>query len=318
MGFFALIAGVIILALVLVGAVAVVAVAGYTLLQVGIIALLGYGAYKAIVALKEKYGGGLPRMEGRRRHAFKGRTEEPRRPKEAEPDFEDVPVEEVRERASTRKRTASGKGRRDDGRARRDDGRARTDHAAYTHDYIYLDPEEPNAPDAIRQVMSAYLKAPVVGSYATSVQMTLDALAFRERSLLGEIDAKFVPGSLSWEKFHATAVTALDAVLRNCALLANRVQTFDEAEYERYEAFMDAGGFASNPHPGQAKLERWKLCSDTLQEMDEIRDVTDGLMTELGKLAAEISRLDSSKTPDDTRDIADEVSRLVDETKLYR
>jgi hypothetical protein len=41
-------------------------------------------------------------------------------------------------------------------------------------------------------------------------------------------------------------------------------------------------------------------------------------MTELGKLSAEISRLDSSTTPDDTRDVSEEVARLVDETKLYR
>ena len=344
MGIVALIAGLVLFALVLTGAIALVATASYLLLQIGIIALLGYGAYKAYGALRERYGTSIPSLKGRRaRHAFQrtsvtertggaadesgvdGQDSEERPPRTGAHASDGSP-RQPRGHAGGRGQDYTYEVPRDYGR-KQARGRKGTDavedfedveHAAYVREYVYLDFEEKDAPDTIRRVMAAYLDTPVVGSYASSVRTTLDALEFRRRSLLGEIDAKFSPRSLSWEKFHATAVTALDAALRNCALLGNRVQTFDVAEYERYLSFMNSGGFSQNPNPGKAALERWRLCCDTLGEMDEIRDATDGLMTELGKLSAEISRLDSSTTPDDTRDVSEEVARLVDETKLYR
>ena len=71
MGIVALIAGLVLFALVLTGAIALVATASYLLLQIGIIALLGYGAYKAYGALRERYGTSIPSLKGRRaRHAF--------------------------------------------------------------------------------------------------------------------------------------------------------------------------------------------------------------------------------------------------------
>ena len=348
MGLIALIAGLVLFALVLTGAIALVATASYLLLQIGIIALLGYGAYKAYGALRERYGTSIPSLKGRRpRHAFQrtsvterkgggadesgeGRQDGDRRPhggRDGAAPASDGSPKRPRGHAHDSEQDYTYEVPKDYGRRQARNRRGASEpaqdyedveHAAYVQEYIYLDFEAEDAPDTIRRVMAAYLDTPVVGSYASSVRTTLDALEFRRRSLLGEIDAKFSPRSLSWEKFHATAVTALDAALRNCALLGNRVQTFDVAEYERYLSFMNSGGFSSNPNPGKAALERWKLCCDTLGEMDEIRDATDGLMTELVKLSAEISRLDSSTTPDDTRDVSEEVARLVDETKLYR
>jgi hypothetical protein len=241
-------------------------------------------------------GGELPRMEG---HGHKTVMFEPKRP----------PVVEEK-----------GDARKEDVRPRKE-GPSRErqkERVSYPKTYEYLDVDGSTRAKDIERVMRDYRSVHVVGPYATYVIDTLDALEFRRRSLLPEIDAKFSEGSISWERFHVTATSALDAVLRNCALLGNRIQTFDVTEYGRYEKFVEDGAFSTNPNPGQATLERWKLVCDTLEEMDEIKVATDGLLCELGKLSAEISALDRTKNQENTKDIADEVSRLVDETRYYR
>lgn len=299
MGLLLLLAAVICCVVVAGLAIAIGATIGAVLGEVAIFGLLVWGVVKVTLAIRGKTSGHeVPRVKGR--HARRTTVFEPQRPPvpvDVE-DVEDVQVDadvtERQERQERRKRTS------------------------YPKTYEYLDVDGTTKATDIERVMRGYRDVHVVGAYATYVIDTLDALEFRRRSLLPEIDAKFSEGSISWERFHVTAVSALDAVLRNCALLGNRIQTFDVTEYGRYEQFMEDGAFSTNPNPGQATLERWKLVCDTLGEMDEIKVATDGLMVELGKLSAEISALDRSKNQEHTKDIADEVSRLVDETRYYR
>ena len=184
--------------------------------------------------------------------------------------------------------------------------------------YVRFDVERGVNEAQLRSVMHDYEGARVVGAYARDVLQTLDARTFRMRSLLPEIDAKFEPRSISWEKFHTSAEAALDAIFKNCTLLANRIQSFDVAEYCNYELFQEQGGFSTNPNPGEDRLARWRLVFDMRQEMDSLRDANEHLLTELGKLASELSHLDSDKIEEDNSDIMEDISRLVNETKYYR
>lgn len=188
----------------------------------------------------------------------------------------------------------------------------------YPEGFVYFDVDNGATRQTIVKRMKLYQNLPVVGWYARDVMDTFDSADFRRKTLLPEIDAKFAQGSLSWERFVSTATQALDAITRNCALLANRIQSFDIVEYQRYERFWQTGGFNANPDPGKSCLETWKLICDTKDEMDDISEKNDGLLLMLGRLGQELGKLTSSQTTDENSRIVDEISRLVDETKLYR
>ena len=184
--------------------------------------------------------------------------------------------------------------------------------------YEYLDVDAGTTPERIVQVMRGYVDDPVVGTYAQDAIDTLDSAEFRKRSLHGEIDSKFAEGSISWSRFANTADSALEAIVRNCALLANRVQAFDTVEYMRLEQFFRSGGHSGDEASDRARLQRWRLLEDTRKEMDDIRATNEGLLLELGKLAAELGKLTSTASHDESAQIAEEVSKLVDETKYYK
>ena len=190
--------------------------------------------------------------------------------------------------------------------------------AAHAKSYEYFDVDNGATAKDIVKVMRSYEQERVVGFYAGEVINVLDMAELRKKSLLSEIDSKFSRRSISWDHFASTANEALDAILRNCALLANRVQSFDVEDYERMERFYRTGGEARNGKQNPARLQRWDLLRETKTEMDDLRAANDGLLLELGKLSSELGKISSSDSTEESSRIADEVRRLAEETKYYR
>ncbi|MDO4797728.1 MAG: hypothetical protein Q4A01_06885 [Coriobacteriales bacterium] len=190
----------------------------------------------------------------------------------------------------------------------------RATHESYRHQ----DVDHGATSASIGEVMAEYVDDSVVGPYAQDVIDTLDLADCRKQSLLAEIDHEFERESISWDRFTSTANSAFDALLRNCALLANRVQSFDVNDYRRMQEFYDTGGFQTHGQQDQAKLLRWKLLDETKHEMDGIRSTNQQLLLELGKLSSELSKLSTSQNQDESMSIAEEVSKLVEQTKYYR
>lgn len=187
------------------------------------------------------------------------------------------------------------------------------------HDgYVHLNVDNGATSQSVEKIMREYVHDPVVGEYAQDVLDTLEACDRRRQSLNAQIDGEFERQSMSWEKFSHTANEAFDAILHNCALLANRVQSFDVDDYQRMQEFYRTGGFAVHGMPDEAKLQRWKLLDETKREMDDIRSTNGRLLLELDKLATELAKLSAHDFDDERSDIEDEVRKLVDETKYYR
>ena len=202
--------------------------------------------------------------------------------------------------------------------ARRDRQQAPRAHDAHRHDYVYFDVDSGATAQSIVRVMRDYEQEPVTGPYAQAIISTLNSAELQRKGLFSQIDSEFQRGSISWDRFASTASNALDAILRNCALLANRVQAFDTDEYARMERFYTTGAELRNGAQDPALIQRWALLRDTKAEMDGIRSANEGLLLELGKLSAELSKLARSETSDQSAQIAEEVRRLVEETKYYR
>jgi len=184
--------------------------------------------------------------------------------------------------------------------------------------FVYFDVDAGATPKQIADVMRGYEQERVVGTYARTIISTLNSAELQRKGLFSQIDSEFQRGSISWDRFASTASKGLDAIVRNCALLANRVQSFDVDEYERMEHFYTTGAELRNGTQDPALIQRWALLRDTKAEMDGILSANEGLLLELGKLSAELSKLSRSETSDQSSQIAEEVSRLVEETKYYR
>ena len=171
--------------------------------------------------------------------------------------------------------------------------------------------------DQVIRVMRRLQSDQVLGRRARSVIDTLDSADLRLESLLAELDEAFQRGSISWEKFATPSYGAYDAILRNSALLANRMQSFDTAAYLRLKDTMGSEWRNGDEHT-QAREERWKLFKQTLDSFDEIIETNENLLLELDKLAGEVSSISASGA-----DVADdaaleEIRRLIEEAKYYR
>lgn len=170
----------------------------------------------------------------------------------------------------------------------------------------------------ITKVATEYVDDDVVGSYARDVLYALESLDRKRDTLLTEIDSEFERKTISWDRFVGATNAACDAILRNCILLTNRIQTFDTQDYHRMEEFYRTGGFGTNGTQDAARLQRWKLLDETKREMDSIRSANEALLLELGKLSSELGKLSSTESTDESARIAKEMSELAEETKYYR
>ena len=195
----------------------------------------------------------------------------------------------------------------------------RTSSSVETRDYIRLDVDKGADEAAICEVMRAYTNDDLLGARARAVIDTLGSAQRRKKILFAELDGTFHEGTLSWDKFAGPAYAAYDAILRNSALLANRIQAFDVAGYRRLEDTMRAGGKNGvNTNVSETRERRWKLYQEMLASLDALQETNESLLLELDALAAEVSSITSTSTGDRGDQIIEEIHRLVEEAKYYR
>lgn len=195
----------------------------------------------------------------------------------------------------------------------------RASSSVETHDYIRLDVDKGADEAAICEVMRAYTNDELLGARARAVIDTLGSAQRRKKILFAELDGTFHEGTLSWDKFAGPAYAAYDAILRNSALLANRIQAFDTAGYRRLEDTMRTGGKnGANTSVSETRERRWKLYQEMLASLDALQETNESLLLELDALASEVSSITTTSTGDRGDQIIEEIHRLVEEAKYYR
>ena len=184
--------------------------------------------------------------------------------------------------------------------------------------YVRLDPDAGATSGDVIRVMRRYVTDEVVGTYAQGVIDTLESAEMRHQSIFAELDGTFQRGTISWDKFTAPTYAALDAILRNAALQANRIQTFDTASYLRLRRSMGREWRTEANTRSQTSEQRWRLYKDILSTLDEIQVTNEGLLLELDKLASELVTLQATDPTEQSDSIIEEIRRLVEEAKYYR
>lgn len=197
---------------------------------------------------------------------------------------------------------------------------ATPDSATAHHEYTRLDVDAGATAETISAVMRGYVNDAVLARRARAVIDTLESAEHRRGSLFAELDGTFQRGTISWDKFAGPAYAALDSVLRNSALLANRIQAFDSAGYLRLREDMaaEAAGGDDERHHSETRQRRWELYREMLESLDTLQDTNEGLLLELDKLAAELSTINGPGQGENSDQIIEEIRRLVDEAKYYR
>ena len=185
-------------------------------------------------------------------------------------------------------------------------------------EYEHQDIDAGATADSIAGVLRRYTHAVVVGKRASAGLSALDSEKRKSAAFHAVLEKKFQKGSLSWEKFSVAADLTHDAILRNCASLANRVQVFDRAGYQKKELGHRSSTWRKDDallDPGAAEKQR--VLQQGLDEMDALLASNDRLLTELDKLTFELGKLTDADATADGDHIVEEIRTLIDETKYY-
>ena len=182
-------------------------------------------------------------------------------------------------------------------------------------EYLLLEAADVNEIDDVLPQLRSYSDLPVVGSTASEAANQIETMDRRCARLYRVIEGKFGTESLSHDKFVAVVDAAMRTLLRNCALLCNRVQAFDVEGYRKlHRALPSVRDLSNSP----VDAERSALYEEALGDLREVLEANERLLLEMGKLEMELSDLESDDNRDDNNRMLDEVKELLEQTRYYR
>lgn len=184
-------------------------------------------------------------------------------------------------------------------------------------EYEHQDIDDGATVDSIKRVLNRYAQANVVGKRAKAALIALDNEERKRSAFFAVLDKKFEKGSLSWDKFAVAANMSHDAILRNSASLANRIQVFDRAGYQKQELGHRSSTWREGKTVTPESQEKQIVLQEALDQMDGLIASNDQLLTELDKLTFELGKLTDADANADGDRIVEEIRTLIDETKYY-
>ena len=184
-------------------------------------------------------------------------------------------------------------------------------------EYRLLETGEVEGPDDVLPLLQGFVELPVVGGYAQEGATQIEQMEYRRERLNRVIEAKFGAESLSHDRFVAVVDSARVTLLRNCALLANRIQSFDVDSYRKPKKLLP-GQVGSAEPTDEISREREHIFEEALADMREVIEANERLLLEMGKLEMEFSDLESDDNREGNTRMLEEVADLLEQTKYYR
>ena len=184
--------------------------------------------------------------------------------------------------------------------------------------YEHQDVDAGATADSLKSVFRRYLQASGVGPYARAGMDALDSAERKAANFRVVLDNKFQPNSITWSKFSSAGTTAQEAVLRNCAELANEIQLFDHTDYRALEQARRRSRFRSDSQLSETQIEKYHMFDAKLDEMKQLCDTNERILLELDKLGVELDKLDDAGSSAESERLVEEIRTLIDETKYYK
>ena len=173
-------------------------------------------------------------------------------------------------------------------------------------DVKLLEPTKVLSDDEVVPVLEEYREAPYVGDIAIEALEQVHSASRKRNRLRKVISIQFSEGSLSWDRFSTLVDTAQRTVLRNSALVANDVQSFDR------------DGYAKAKRSGTKQEQHLALYDQSLAEMQEILAANERVLLEMAKLEHELGKLEADDTREEAGQTIEELQGLIEETRYYR
>lgn len=174
-------------------------------------------------------------------------------------------------------------------------------------DVKLLDAAEVDSDEEVLAILAEYADSEYVSQISREATDQVRRASYLEDRLMRQISRQFSEHSLSWERFCELAKRAHTQVLRNAALVANDIQSFDRAGYARERAKARSG----------AESATLALLDSTLAEMREVLDANEQLLLEMARLEHEVKRLDVGDAREDAESCMDDLRQLIQDTKYY-
>ena len=164
-------------------------------------------------------------------------------------------------------------------------------------------------------VLEEYEEAPYVGGIASDALEQVHSAGRKRQRLYKIIGMQFSQGSLSWDRFTSLVDNAERAIVRNCALVANSIQSFDREGFSRAKA---AQRHASVSERAQVSQQGLALYDEALAHMRDVITSNERLLLELGKLELELGKLETDDVTEESTQTIEELQALIDDTRYYR
>ncbi len=154
---------------------------------------------------------------------------------------------------------------------------------------------------------SKYLK-----SLAETASEQLDRICKCQRRLSDILEQRFTKGTLSWDKFHSVVSAAEQSAVKNVAIMASRMQLFDEKEYGKLLHYRE------DDIPDDIQKERLGLYQKNLGDIRNTVALNEKILFQLDALSMELSSsaFDEGASRNDM--LLKEIKTLIDETKYYQ
>jgi len=185
-------------------------------------------------------------------------------------------------------------------------------------EYSHQDVDTGSDAASVKAVLKRYLQTNGVSKYARAGINALESADRKAANFRAVLDSKFQNGSLTWNKFASAASMTQEAVLRNCAELANAIQVFDHANYKSLEQTLRRSTFRRDATLSSTQEEQFRLLQAKLGEMESICNANDKVLLELDKLQVELDKLDDADSSAESERLINEIQTLIDETKYYK
>ena len=137
------------------------------------------------------------------------------------------------------------------------------------------------------------------------------------RSFDDILAVKFSKGSMSYDKYASVIDTAIQSVIRNAALLASRIQMFDEEGYYKIRSLIDSGEYKKDDIDDSLQEQKDELYQANYKSITDMVNLNEKILLQLDHLSSEISSMDSSTLEQDNNVILEEITTLIHDTQYY-
>ncbi|MBR1634380.1 MAG: hypothetical protein IJ682_04860 [Lachnospiraceae bacterium] len=160
-----------------------------------------------------------------------------------------------------------------------------------------------------KEILSAFHGMKYFGKLSDTAAGQIDRLFATLDRADRAIGMKFEGGSMAHDRYRSTVEAARVAAIKNCAGMANRLQMFDEREYEALQHYKE------DDIPDEIQEKQIALYEKNMENVREAVAANEKLILALDEMSMKLTSADQAGSGDNA--ILEEIDKLTEQVKLY-